>query len=98
MQARGAGDNDPERANMARLLDIGWELLAYASSHDNTFPNDIEVVLAHAVKPALDAKSPITGRPYVYVAAAQKMPTKSSERAQFVLLYDNTDRTATTHA
>ena len=87
-----AGDNDPGRANLGRLLDIGWELLGYASSHDNTFPNDIDVVLAHAAKPALDAKSLVTGRPYVYVAAGEKMPTKSSEREQFVLLYDDVDQ------
>jgi hypothetical protein len=88
-----AGDNDPERANMARLLDIGWELLAYASSHERTFPDNIDLVLEQRPsQPPLETKSLITGQAYIYVAAGEKMPTKSSEREQFVLLYDDTDQ------
>jgi hypothetical protein len=84
-----AGDNDPGRANMSRLLAIGWELLGYASSHERTFPDNIGLVLEQKPsQPPLEAKSLITGQPYIYVAAGEKIPAKSSDRSQFVLLYD----------
>lgn len=85
-----AGDNDPGRANMSRMMQVGWQLLAYASSHDSTFPDSIDLVLEQkSTKPPIEAKSLITGKPYIYVAAGEKMPIKSSERAQFVVLYDD---------
>ena len=85
-----AGDNDPGRANLARLLAIGWELLAYASSHDRSCPDNIDLVLEQKPsQPPLEARSLSTGQPYIYVASGQKIPAKSGERAQFVLLYDN---------
>ena len=85
-----AGDNDPGRANLARLLAIGWELLAYASSHDRSCPDNIDLVLEQKPsQPPLEARSLSTGQPYIYVASGEKIPAKSGERAQFVLLYDN---------
>jgi hypothetical protein len=85
-----AGENAPSRKNAARMLEISWALCGYAQSHDDTYPPSLDALFENGrLKPPLEPKSLRTGRPYVYVAAAQKMPAKANDRAQFVLLYDD---------
>lgn len=87
-----AGENDPERSNMARMLDTGWAVLRYAYEHDQSFPDGIDVLFEKEyLKPPFEAKSLVTGRPYIYVAAGEKQPAKSSDAAQVVLLYDDNE-------
>src|SRR3989442_5551307 len=85
-----AGRPDPSRRNMGRLMEIGLGIFSYASDHDKNFPDSIYVLFEKEyLKPPLEAKSLITGRPYIYVAAGEKLPEKSSELGRFILLYDD---------
>ena len=85
-----AGENDPSRKNIARMMDIGWALSAYASKHEQTYPENLEVLRESThLKAPLETNSLRTGRPYIYLAAGEKRPTKMNDMAQFVLLYDD---------
>jgi hypothetical protein len=60
------------------------------TKHDQVCPAILELLFETGeLKAPLEAKSIRTGRPYVYVAADEKVPAKMNERASFVLLYDD---------
>jgi len=85
-----AGANDPSQRNIRRMMDIACALQSHARTHDDIFPDAIEPLFASGLlKPPLEAKSLLTGRPYVYVAAGEKCPAKMNDRFRFVLLYDD---------
>jgi hypothetical protein len=85
-----AGQNDPSRKNISRLMEIGVAIYKYACEHDRTYPASLELLFqAGHLKPPLEAKSLRTGRPYIYVAAGEKQPSRANDLAQFVLLYDD---------
>ena len=85
-----AGENDPSRRNIGRMMEIAWAIQNYARAHDQAYPDNLNVLFeSGCLKPPLEAKSLVTGRPYVYVAAGEKSPSKANDRAQFVLLYDD---------
>jgi hypothetical protein len=84
------GQNDPAQKNISRMMEIAWAIQTYAHNHEMAYPDTIAVLFESGqLKPPLEAKSLLTGRPYVYVAAGEKSPDKSNDRAQFVLLYDD---------
>jgi len=85
-----AGENSPSRRNIGRMMDIAWAIQNYAHMHDQTYPDSLAVLFESGnLKPTLEAKSVLTGRPYVYVGAGEKSPVKANDRAQFVLFYDD---------
>jgi len=85
-----AGQNDPRRRNMERMMRIGWAILNYASVHDDTFPANLERLFQEGLlQPPLEPRSVLTGQPYVYLAAGEKRPAKSSDAVDLVLLYDD---------
>jgi len=92
------GNNDPDRQNICRLMQIAWALQSYATAHDNTYPPNLDVlfeegqgewVQVNDLKAPIEPKSILTGRPYVYAAAGRKRPAKSAELFEMVLLYDD---------
>ena len=85
-----AGENDPSRRNIGRMMEIAWAIQNYAHAHDQAYPDNLTVLFENGcLKPPLEAKSLLTGRPYVYVAAGEKSPSKANDRAEFVLFYDD---------
>ncbi|PYK01663.1 MAG: hypothetical protein DME23_03715 [Verrucomicrobia bacterium] len=85
-----AGHRDLSRSNMRRMMEIGLGIFSYASDHDKNFPDNINVLFEKQyLKSPLAASSLHTGKPYVYVAAGEKVPEKSSDLAQLLLLYDD---------
>ena len=85
-----AGQNDPAQKNIERMMHIGWAIQTYAHHHDGAYPDNFAILFdSGELKPPLEAKSLLTGRAYVYVAAGQKRPDKSNDQATFVLLYDD---------
>ena len=85
-----AGENDPSRRNSAQMMQIGWAIQNHAHTHDQAYPDSLAVLFESGkLKPPLEVKSLLTGRPYIYVAAGEKSPAKMSDRARFVLLYDD---------
>jgi len=87
-----AGRNDPVQRNMSRLMQIGLAILEYASDHTNTCPPTVSVLFENLkyLKPPQEAKSVLTGKPYVYVAGGKRVPEPSRDRGRFILLYDDT--------
>jgi hypothetical protein len=82
--------NDPAQKNIGRMMEIAWAIQTCALNHSMAYPDTIAVLFESGqLKPPLEAKSVLTGRPYVYVAAGEKSPAKSNDGAQFVLLYDD---------
>jgi hypothetical protein len=85
-----AGQNDPSQRNIRRLMEISLAISCYAHKHDNAYPDSIAVLFEKGfLEPPLEAKSLLTGRPYIYVCAGEKRPAKANEAASFVLLYDD---------
>jgi hypothetical protein len=85
-----AGEKDPSRRNIARMMEIGWAIHQYASQHDQNYPANLELLFEREhLKPPQEIKSLRTGRPYRYVAAGEKAPSKANDRARLVLLYDD---------
>ena len=85
-----AGQNDPAQKNIGRMMEIGLAIQTYAHNHAMAYPDNLAVLLESGqVNPPLEAKSLLTGRPYVYVAAGEKSPAKFNDKAIFVLLYDD---------
>ncbi len=85
-----AGRDDPVRRNMRHLMDTGLAILSYASDHSNTCPPSVDVLFEGGkyLKPPQEAKSVLTGKPYVYVAGAKKLPGRSMDLGRMILLYD----------
>jgi hypothetical protein len=85
-----AGSSAPSRSNTARMMDIAWTIQSFARDHGGSFPDSLAVLAEEGyLKPPLEAKSLLTGRPYVYVAKGEKSPSKANDQAQFVLFYDD---------
>ena len=81
---------DPEHQNTSRMMEIAWAIHSYASAHDDTFPDNLDVLFQGGhLKAPLELKSLLTGKPYVYIAAGQKYPSKSLDASEMVLLYDD---------
>ena len=81
---------DPEHQNTVRMMEIGWALHSHASAHDDTFPDNLDVLFQEGhLKAPLEPKSLLTGKPYGYVAAGEKRPRKSLDASEMVLLYDD---------
>jgi hypothetical protein len=84
------GASDPWQRNLSRLMEINMALHTYAAQHGNTYPPTVDFLFEKGyLKPPLKAKSVLTGKPYVYVAAGEKVPEKSKDRTDFVVLYDD---------
>ena len=85
-----AGQNDPSHRNIGRLMEISLGICSYTHQHDNAYPDSLAVLFEKGfLEPPLEAKSLLSGRPYIYVAAGEKRPAKMNEAASFVLLYDD---------
>jgi hypothetical protein len=85
-----AGQNDPSHRNIRRLMEISLGICSYTHKHDNAYPDGLAVLFEEGfLKPPLEAKSLLTGRQYIYVAAGEKRPAKVNEAASFVLVYDD---------
>jgi hypothetical protein len=85
-----AGASDPEQRNLGRMMEIGLAIHRFAASHENIFPDNLDVLFGEGyLKPPLESKSILTGRPYVYVGQGQKRPAKHRELFDLVLLYDD---------
>ena len=81
---------DPSRRNITRMMEINQAIHRYASTHDDTYPESIEVLFREGyLKAPTTAKSILTGKPYVYVAAGEKVPEKSKDKWPFVVMYDD---------
>jgi hypothetical protein len=84
------GASDPWQRNMSRLMEINIALHSYAAHHENKYPTSIDVLFETGhLKPPLKAKSVLTGKPYVYIASGEKVPEKSKDRTDFVVIYDD---------
>ena len=85
-----AGARDPWRSNTSRMMQLVWPILSYATDHNHSFPPTIDALTekGYLARP-VPAVSTITGRPYVYTAAGEKLPARASDRGRFVLLYDD---------
>ena len=80
---------NPARRNITRMMEINQALSRYAAMHDDTYPESIEVLFQDGyLKAPVSAKSVLTGKPYVYVAAGEKVPEKLKDRWPFVVMYD----------
>ncbi len=85
-----AGENAPSRKNVGQMMNIGLALLQYAQKHNQVYPKSLDVLFESGyLKPPPEVKSLRTGRPYLYVAAGERIPAKANDQAQFVLLYDD---------
>jgi hypothetical protein len=85
-----AGENAPSRRNTERLMKIAWAIQNYARAHDEAYPDRLDALFKGGhLTPPLENKSLVTGRPYTYVAANEKSPSKANDRARFILLYDD---------
>jgi hypothetical protein len=84
-----AGKGDLRRRNIRRMMEISLGILQYASEHGKTYPESLKVLFEKGyLKPPLEARSVVTGKPYVYVAAGEKQPAKGTDWDDFILLYD----------
>ena len=85
-----AGENAPSRKNVGQMMNIGLALLQYAQKHNQVYPETLDALFEGGyLKPPPEVKSLRTGRPYLYVAAGERIPAKANDQAQFVLLYDD---------
>lgn len=82
---------DPRQQNLSHMMNVTGEIMAYAFKHENQLPQSLDVLVAEKLLDAKDVNSRITGRPYVYVGAKQKLPERQAERFGFILLYDDNE-------
>jgi len=81
---------DPARRNITRMMEINQAMHSYAATHDNTYPNNIDVLFETGyLQATVKAKSLLTGKPYVFPAAGEKVPAKSKDKWRFIVLYDD---------
>ena len=70
----------------ALFSEIGLAIQRFAASHENTFPDNLDVLFNEGyLKPPLESKSMLTGKPYVYVGRGQNRPAKRSDLFDLVL-------------
>jgi hypothetical protein len=85
-----AKKNDLRNRNLERIMDIGKAIITYQSDHNDKLPDNIDVLWEKKyLEPPIEAKSLLSGRPFVYAAAGEKEPDKMSELANFILIYDD---------
>jgi hypothetical protein len=89
-----AGSTDPQTRNVRKMMAVGSAIFGYAADHDHTLPGSLAVLFENGkyLKDPDEARSVLTGKPYVYVAGGEKLPEKSYELGKFILLYDDTER------
>jgi hypothetical protein len=82
--------SDQPSKNMSQMMAVGQCAIGYAFNHENTFPDSLQTLVD---KKALDAKtttkSMMSGKPYVFAAAGDKLPAKGKDRGTFIVLYDD---------
>ncbi len=85
-----AGNSDPGRRNVSRLMKVAAAIWSYALNHDLTLPENLEVLYKDGkyLKDSSLVKSMFTGKDYVLAAPGAKMPQKSGDRDSFILVYD----------
>jgi len=82
--------SDPSRRNITRMMEINRAMHSYAAAHDDTYPGSMNVLFEQGyLKATFKPTSVLTGKPYVYAAAGDKVPAKSKDRWKFVVLYDD---------
>jgi hypothetical protein len=82
--------SDPSRRNIGRMMEINRAMHSYAAAHDDTYPGSINVLFEKGyLQPKFKPTSVLTGKPYVYAAAGDKVPAKSKDKWRFVVLYDD---------
>lgn len=82
--------SDPSRRNIGRMMEINWAMHSYAAAHEDTYPDSINILFEKGyLQPTLKPTSVLTGKPYVYPAAGDKVPAKSKDKWRFVVLYDD---------
>jgi hypothetical protein len=88
--AQQAQHNDPASKNMTQMMGVGQEAVAHAFGHGNAFADSLQTLID---KKAIDATTPtkslLSGRPYVFAAAGEKLPEKQKDRDRFIVLYDD---------
>ncbi|SPE54274.1 hypothetical protein SBV1_180016 [Verrucomicrobia bacterium] len=90
-EARSA---DPQGQNVHKLMGVGLAIFSYAADHNRSLPGSLELLFENGkyLKGADEARSVLSGKPYVYPAAGETLPEKSYQRNQFILLYDDTEQ------
>jgi hypothetical protein len=84
------GAGDPSNRNIGRMMEINCAMYSYAVVHGDTYPASTDVLFEEGyLKPAVKLTSVLTGKPYVYAAAGEKMPLKMKDRWRWVVLYDD---------
>jgi len=81
---------DRRQQNLVRMMEITGSVLSYAFKHENQLPQRLDVLYEQKyLDRKVETKSLITGRPYVYTGANQKLPERDADRFQFIVLYDD---------
>ncbi len=83
-----------QRYRYFSLRKLRLALFSYAADHDQTLPPSLEVLFEKGkyLKNPSQARSALTGKPYVFIAAGEKLPEKSFERDKLILLYDDKEQ------
>ena len=80
----------PSGRNITRMMEINRAMHSYAAAHDDHYPSSIDVLFEKGyLQPKFKPTSVLTGKPYVYAAAGDKVPAKSKDKWRFVVLYDD---------
>jgi hypothetical protein len=89
-----AGNSDPGRRNLGRLMSVGSAIWSYAANHNQTSPQSLDVLYKDGkyLKDPSEAQSFLTGKFYIYVAAGVKLPEKQAELDSFILAYDENEQ------
>ncbi len=83
--------HDPRQQNLSHMMKVAGAIISYAFKHENQLPQSLDVLVKEKQLEAADVNSRITGRPYVYAGANQKLPERKQERFQFILLYEDNE-------
>ncbi|HEX8523709.1 MAG TPA: hypothetical protein VF669_15750 [Tepidisphaeraceae bacterium] len=82
--------SDPRQQNISRMMEVAGAAVAYSFKHGSQLPASLDVLLKEKyLDPGDEIKSVITGRPYVFAGANQKLPERREERFGFIVLYDD---------
>jgi hypothetical protein len=80
----------PSGRNITRMMEINRAMHSYAAAHDDHYPSSIDVLFEKGyLQPKFKPTSVLTGKPYAYAAAGDKVPAKSKDKWRFVVLYDD---------
>jgi hypothetical protein len=82
--------SDPSRRNITRMMELNRAMHSYAAAHGDTYPGSVNVLFEKGyLQATFKPTSVLTGKPYVYPAAGDKVPAKSKDKWRFVVLYDD---------